>query len=78
MSLKLKALLQLVGLVSFAAGVSVSIDWVFATFPRETIGTAIGIGAIGFIFYLGYSLLLTRLEYLENIRKIEENLKKIS
>jgi hypothetical protein len=78
MSLKLKALLQLVGLVSFAAGVSVSIDWVFATFPRETIGTAIGLGAIGFIFYLGYSLLLTRLEYMENIRKIEENLKKIS
>jgi len=78
MSLKLKALLQLVGLVSFAAGVSVSIDWVFATFPRETIGTAIGLGAIGFIFYLGYSLLLIRLEYLENIRKIEENLKEIS
>ena len=76
MSLKLKALLQLVGLVSFAAGVSVSIDWVFATFPRETIGTAIGLGAIGFIFYLGYSLLLTRLEYLETLNKIEQDLKK--
>jgi len=78
MSLKLKALLQLVGLVGFAAGVSLSIDYIFAHVPRETIGIAIGVGAIGFIFYLGYSLLLTRLEYLENIRKIEENLKKIS
>ena len=78
MSLKLKALLQLIGLVSFAAGVSVSVDYIFAHVPRETIGTAIGLGAIGFIFYLGYSLLLTRLEYLENVRKLEENLKKIS
>jgi hypothetical protein len=55
-----------------------SIDWVFATFPRETVGTAIGLGAIGFIFYLGYSLLLTRLESLENIRKISENIKEIT
>ena len=78
MSLKLKALLQLVGLVGFAAGVSLSIDYIFAHVPRETIGTAIGLGAIGFIFYAGYQLLLSRLEYLENIRKIEENLKKIS
>ena len=78
MSLKIKALLQLVGLVGFAAGVSLSIDYIFAHVPRETIGTAIGLGAIGFIFYLGYSLLLTRLEYLENVRKLEENLKKIS
>jgi len=76
MSLKLKALLQLVGLVGFAAGVSLSIDWVFATFPRETIGTAIGLGAIGFIFYLGYNLLLTRLESLETLNKIEQDLKK--
>ena len=76
MSLKLKALLQLVGLVAFAAGVSLSIDWVFATFPRETVATAFGLGAIGFIFHLGYQLLLSRLEYLENIRKIEENMKK--
>jgi hypothetical protein len=78
MSLKLKALLQLVGLTAFAAGVSLSIDWVFATFPRETVGTAIGLGAIAFIFYLGYSLLLTRLESLENIRKISENIKEIT
>jgi hypothetical protein len=76
MSLKLKALLQLVGLVGFAAGVSLSIDWIFATFPRETIGTAIGLGAIGFIFYLGYNLLLTRLESLETLNKIEQDLKK--
>jgi hypothetical protein len=76
MSLKLKALLQLVGLIGFAAGVSLSIDWIFATFPRETVGTAFGLGAIGFIFYLGYSLLLTRLESLETLNKIEQDLKK--
>jgi len=76
MSLKLKALLQLVGLVGFAAGVSLSIDWVFATFPRETVATAFGLGAIGFIFYLGYNLLLTRLESLETLNKIEQDLKK--
>jgi len=78
MSLKLKALLQLVGLVGFAAGVSLSIDYIFAHVPRETVGTAIGLGAIAFIFYLGYSLLLTRLESLENIRKISENIKEIT
>ena len=76
MSLKLKALLQLVGLVAFAAGVSLSIDWVFATFPRETVATAFGLGAIGFIFYLGYNLLLTRLVSLETLNKIEQDLKK--
>lgn len=76
MSLKLKALLQLVGLVAFAAGVSLSVDWVFATFPRETVGTAFGLGAIGFIFYAGYQLLLSRLESLETLNKIEQDLKK--
>jgi len=76
MSLKLKALLQLVGLTAFAAGVSLSIDYIFAHVPRETIGTAIGVGAIGFIFYMGYQLLLTRLEHLETIHKIEQDLKK--
>jgi hypothetical protein len=76
MSLKIKALLQLVGLTAFAAGVSLSIDYIFANVPRETIGTAIGVGAIGFIFYMGYQLLLTRLEHLETIRKIEQDLKK--
>jgi len=76
MSLKLKALLQLVGLVGFAAGVSLSIDYIFVHVPRETIGTAIGLGAIGFIFYLGYNLLLTRLESLETLNKIEQDLKK--
>jgi len=76
MSLKLKALLQLVGLVAFAAMVSLSIDYITTTVPRETIINAIGYAFIAVTLYLGYQILLLRLESEETIKKIEENLKK--
>jgi len=76
MSLKLKALLQLVGLVAFAAMVSLSIDYIAYNVARETIINAIGFAFIAVTLYLGYQILLLRLESEETIKKIEENLKK--
>ena len=76
MSLKLKALLQLVGLLGFAAAVSLSIDYIAYNVARETIINAIGFAFIAVTLYLGYQILLLRLESEETIKKIEENLKK--
>jgi len=76
MSLKLKALLQLVGLLGFAAAVSLSIDYIAYNVARETIINAFGIACIGATLYLGYQILLLRLESEERIKQIEENLKK--
>jgi len=76
MSLKLKALLQLVGLVAFAAGVSLSIDYIAATVARETVLNAIGFAFIAGTLYLGYEILLARLESQETLNKIEQDLKK--
>jgi len=76
MSLKLKALLQLVGLVAFAAMGSLSIDYIAYNVARETIINAIGFAFIAGTLYLGYQILLLRLESNERIKQIEENLKK--
>jgi hypothetical protein len=76
MSLKLKALLQLVGLIAFAAGISLSIDYIAANVARETFLNAIGFAFIGGTLYLGYEILLARLESQETLKKIEQDLKK--
>ena len=76
MSLKLKALGQLVGLIIFAIAVSLSVDWVFANVSRETLVNATGAGFVGMMLYFAYEILLARLESKETLDKIEQSLKK--
>lgn len=76
MSLKLKALLQLVGLIAVAAGVAMSLQWVILNVSRETLVNATGSGFVGLMMYFGYEILLARLESKETLDKIEQDLKK--
>jgi hypothetical protein len=76
MSLKRKALLQLVGLIAFTAGVAISFDWVLTHVSPETIRNVFMSTVIGGLLYLCYEILLSRLESLETLNKIEQDLKK--
>jgi len=76
MSLKLKALLQLVGLIAVAAGVAMSLQWVILNVSRETLVNATGAGFVGLMLYFAYEILLARLESKETLNKIEQDLKK--
>ena len=76
MSLKLKALLQLIALFLGGMAFIALIDTVITYVSRETLVDAVGFAMIGSILYLGYSLLLARLESQETLNKIEQDLKK--
>ena len=76
MSLKLKALLQLIALFLGGMAFIALIDTVITYVSRETLVDAVGFAMIGGILYLGYSLLLARLESQETLNKIEQDLKK--
>jgi len=76
MSLKIKALLQLIALVVGTIASIRLIDSVVTYVSRETLVDAVGFGLLGGILYLGYTLLLARLESQETLDKIQQDLKK--
>jgi TRAP-type C4-dicarboxylate transport system permease small subunit len=72
MSIKLKALLQLVGLTGLAVLVSVVIQYINANVSTETLTTALEFGLIGAVLYTGYKLLVIRLEIAETFNKVDK------
>jgi hypothetical protein len=72
MSLKLKALLQLVGLVLAGIAGSELINFITTYVPKETIWTGIQCGIIGALLYLCYGLILSRLEYNETLKNLNK------
>jgi hypothetical protein len=76
MSLKLKALIQLIALVLGSTASILLIDSVITYVSRETLVDAVGFGLLGGMLYLGYSILLARLESQETLDKIQQDLKK--
>jgi hypothetical protein len=76
MSLKIKALLQLIALVMCSIASILLVDSVVTYVPREILVDAVGFGLLGGLFYSGYSLLLARLESQETLDKIQQDLKK--
>ena len=76
MSLKIKALLQLIALVIGSIASILLIDSVVTYVSRETLVDAVGFGLLGGMLYLGYSILLARLESQETLDKIQQDLKK--
>ena len=71
MSLKLKALLQLVGLVAASIAGAEFVYFITTYVPKETLMNVLQGGLIGGLLYLCYGLILSRLEYQEKIKEIE-------
>ena len=76
MSLKIKALLQLIALVMCSIASILLVDSVITYVSREILVDAVVFGLLGGLFYSGYSLLLARLESQETLDKIQQDLKK--
>jgi hypothetical protein len=76
MSLKLKALIQLIGLIAVAIGGWLSVDWIFIYFHRETLLNAFWVGLLAILIYFSYELLLARLETNETLNNIDKDPKK--
>jgi hypothetical protein len=70
MSLKLRALIQTVGLIALAIACSATIGFIAANVSTETILQALGFGALAWFVYLFYSITLSRLEYQEKLKEI--------
>ena len=77
MSLKLKAFLQLVGILATSLTVAVLLNLVTTYVPKETVITLIEFGLIGGLLYMVYTIILSRLEYEERIKSLVQNLEKV-
>jgi hypothetical protein len=77
MSLKLKAFLQLVGILATSLTVAVLLNLVTTYVPKETVITLIEFGLIGGLLYMVYTIILSRLEYEERIKSLAQNLEKV-
>lgn len=78
MSLKIKALLQILGMT--AMGLTIGLTIAFYNRLVGDVNTLYTIAAICMValFYSMYKLLLDRLEYEEEIKRISENIDKIT
>lgn len=72
MSLKLKALLQLVGLIALAVGIERAIHYINTYVSTETLYLCLQGGLIGLILYSCYSLILSRLEINEKYKELDK------
>jgi hypothetical protein len=72
MSLKIKALLQLVGLVAAGIAGAELVNFITNYVPRDTIINAIQFGCIGGLLYMCYSLILSRLEAQESLKNLNK------
>jgi hypothetical protein len=77
MSLKLKAFLQLAGILATSLTVAILLNLVTTYVPKETVITLIEFGLIGGLLYMVYTIILSRLEYEERIKSLAQNLEKV-
>lgn len=77
MSLKLKAFLQLVGILATSVTVALLLTLITTYVPKETIITLVEFGLIGVLLYMIYTVILSRLEYEERIKSITQDLEKV-
>jgi len=76
MSIKLKALLQLVGLVALGVAGAEIVNFITNNVPRDTIISAIQFGVLGLLLYVCYGLLLARLVYKKTLENLSNKLDK--
>ena len=72
MSLKLKALLQVVGLVALAVAIERALYYISTYVSGETLTTIFEFSLIGLLMYGCYSLCLTRLEINEKYKELDK------
>ena len=72
MSLKLKALLQTVGLVGLSLLLATIVHYINTYVSKETLVTAFELSLIGMLLYSCYRLLLIRLEMDEKYKKLDK------
>jgi len=77
MSLKLKAFLQLVGILATSVTVALLLTLITTYVPKETIITLVEFGFIGVLLYMIYTIILSRLEYEDRIKSITQDLEKV-
>jgi len=77
MSLKLKAFLQLVGILATSVTVALLLTLITTYVPKETVITLIEFGLIGGLLYMMYTLILSRLESEERIKDMAQDFKKV-
>lgn len=70
MSLKTKALIQTLGMITLAVLTAAVINFILANVAMETIFRALGLGFIGWFAYIFYSMRLSALEYREKLNEI--------
>ena len=78
MSLKLKALLILAGVLSITFGGIFLLEYIAMHVSVETIKTAISVFIMGLLLYVTYGLILARLEYEQKLDEISKNIKEIT
>jgi len=72
MSIKLKALLQLIGLIAAAFAGAGIVHYLTVYVPAETIWTGIQFGLLGGLLYMCYGLLLARLAYQQTLEDLNK------
>jgi hypothetical protein len=72
MSIKLKAFLQLLGLIAAGIAGSELLAYITTNVPREVIMDVISFGCLGGLLYVCYSLLLARLDYQETLKNLNK------
>jgi hypothetical protein len=77
MSLKLKAFLQLVGILATSVTVALLLTLITTYVPKETVITLVEFGFIGGLLYMMYTLILSRLESEERIKDMAQDFKKV-
>ena len=75
MSLKLKALTQTAGMIVMAVVVAAALNFILENVKTETVLQALGLGIMGWIVYIFYSIRLSALQYEEKLKEITSNKK---
>ena len=75
MSLKIKALLHTIALMSVAVLAASGVSFILNHVSTETLLNAFGFGFVGAFVYLFYSITLSRLEYNEKLKEMKETIK---
>ena len=76
MSLKIKALIQLIGLILAAAAGASIVNFIIKDVPAETLLIGLQFGLFGGLLYMCYGVILSRLEYNESLKKLNDLSKK--
>ena len=76
MSLKLKALIILLSIISITLTGVLALDYIVTNVAIGTIKNTLAIGLGGMVLYFMYGIILGHLEYDQKLKEIEEKQKK--